>query len=223
MKLPETQRNRTTPEPEMDKPLKLEFPCALLVNECQRGLLEPEHALFPGITEQARSRDIVPRIAALADAFRAKRLPVIFIHVSHRADFSGVAINNPAVAYVRAVNGLAEGSAQVEPVPALAPQAQDHRVVRHSGMTVFYGNHLDSLLRNLRVNTLVLAGVSTNAAVPGMVLGGLDRGFSVVVPEDCIAGADAESHEALLKHLVKPLAQVCDSDKVEAALRSYRG
>ena len=87
-------------------------------------------------------------------------------------------------------------------------------------MTVFYGNHLDSLLRNLRVHTLVLAGVSTNAAVPGMLLGGLDRGFSIVVPEDCIAGTDSESHNALMKHLISPLAQICDSDAITNAIEA---
>lgn len=199
---------------------KLPAPWALLINECQRGLLEKDLALFPGIQQQAEARGIVAPLARLASAFRAKGFPVIHIHVSHRADFAGVSINNPAVAYVRKVGGLVEGSPQAQAIPALAPQASDHIVYRHSGMTVFYGNHLDSLLRNLGVRTLVAAGVSTNAAVPGMVLGGLDRGFSVVVPEDCIAGASAESHDALLTHLIKPLATVTDS---EALLQGLAG
>jgi nicotinamidase-related amidase len=198
--------------------VELNTPCALLVNECQRGLVEPEHALFPGIAQQAQARGILPRIVRLAEAFRAGGQPVIFIHVSHRPDFAGVAVNNPAVAYVRRVGGLCEGSVQVEPVPELAPHPSDHRVLRHSGMTVFYGNHLDSLLRNLQVRTLVLAGVSTNAAIPGMLLGGLDRGFQCVVPEDCIAGADPVSHDALMTHLIRPLAQVGCCDEVIAAL-----
>lgn len=199
-------------------PVALTTPCALLVNECQRGLLDPDHALFPGIAEQARARDILPPIARLAEAFRASGQPVIFIHVSHRPDFAGVAVNNPAVAYVRRVGGLCEGSVQVEPIPELAPQPGDHLVLRHSGMTVFYGNHLDSLLRNLQVRTLVLAGVSTNVAIPGMLLGGLDRGFQCVVPEDCIAGADPLSHDAVLTHLIRPLAQLSSCEEVIAAL-----
>lgn len=197
---------------------QLATPCALLVNECQRGLLDREHALFPGIAQEAADRGIVPRIARLAGFFRRNGLPVVFIHVRHRRDFAGVAINNPAVAYVQRVGGLVEESVQVEPVPELAPREKDHLVIRHSGMTVFYGNNLDSLLRNLQIRTLVLAGVSTNVAIPGMVLGGLDRGFSIVVPEDCIAGADPESHEALVQHLIHPLAQVCHSDDVAHSL-----
>lgn len=193
-------------------------PCALLVNECQRGLVDPQHAIFPGIAAQAQARGIVPRIATLAEAFRACAQPVIFIHVVHRPDFAGVAINNPAVAYVQRIGALCEGSPQVESVPELAPRPADHVIIRHSGMTVFYGNHLDSLLRNLQVRSLVLAGVSTNVAVPGMLLGALDRGYRVVVPEDCIAGASEASHDALMTHLIRPLAQVTDSATIVAAL-----
>lgn len=198
--------------------LQLSMPCALLLNECQRGLLTPEHALFPGIAREAASSGIVPHIASLAESFRLYGQPVVFIHVRHRPDFAGVAINNAAVAHVRRAGGLVEDSVQVEPVPELTPREVDHLVIRHSGMTAFYGNHLDSLLRNLEVRTLVLAGVSTNVAIPGMVLGGLDRGFSIVVAEDCIAGADRESHDALMKHLIRPLAQVCSSNAIVESL-----
>jgi nicotinamidase-related amidase len=198
---------------------KFPAPWALLINECQRGLLEKDLALFPGIQQQAEARGIVAPLARLAAAFRQQGLPVIHIHVTHRPDFAGVSINNPAVAYIRNIGGLVAGTEQVRAVAALAPEPTDHIVCRHSGMTVFYGNHLDSLLRNLGVNTLIATGVSTNAAIPGMVLGGLDRGFRMIVPEDCIAGASAESHAAILQHLIKPLARVCSSSDLLAELQ----
>lgn len=193
-------------------------PYALLINECQRGLLDKPVALFKGIADQAEQRAIVPRIALLAAAFRKFHQPVVFINVSHRQDFSGVAVNNPAVAYVKSQKGLCEGSIQVEPVKELSPQKEDHLVYRHSGMTAFYGNHLESLLHNLNVRTLVLAGVSTNVAIPGMLLGGLDRGYQIIVPEDCIAGASEDSHNALLLHLISPLASIVKSDELIAEL-----
>jgi nicotinamidase-related amidase len=191
---------------------------ALLVNECQRGLLDPAHTLLPMVAEQARARGIVPRIARLADAFRMAHRPVFFIHHVHRPDFAGVCINNPAVAAVVQQRGLCEGSVQVDAIPELAPRAEDHVVRRYSGMTVFYGNHLDSTLRNLGVRTLVAAGVSTNVAIPGIVLGGLDRGFHLIVAEDCIAGTSAEAHDAIVRHQLRPLARVVNSDEIVAAL-----
>jgi nicotinamidase-related amidase len=195
---------------------------ALLINECQRGLLEPEHAVFPGICEQAAARGIVPRIVALAAAFRAANQPVIFVHVVHRADYAGVSINNPAVSAVVRMGALREGSLQVEPVPELQPEPGDHVVRRYSGMTVFYGNHLDSTLRNLEIRTIVPVGVSTNVAVPGMVLGALDRGFQVVLPEDCIAGTSQAAHEAIVQHQLRPLVTLTQSSDMISLLDSRR-
>jgi nicotinamidase-related amidase len=194
---------------------------ALLINECQRGLLDPSMAVFPGICAEAARRGIVPRIASLARAFREAEQPVIFIHVVHRADYAGVSINNAAVAAVVKMGGLREGSPQVEAQPQLEVQARDHLVRRYSGMTVFYGNSLDSLLRNLEIGTVVPAGVSTNVAVPGMVLGALDRGFRVVLPEDCIAGTSQQAHEAVLQHQLRPLVTMTTAAEI-AALLSMR-
>ncbi|MEX1670418.1 isochorismatase family cysteine hydrolase [Zhongshania guokunii] len=191
---------------------------ALLINECQRGLLEAEHSVLPAITEHAAARQIVPKIAALAGAFRVRGLPVIYINVEHRADFAGVSINNPAVAYIRHKKGLVEGSQQVEVVADLSPQTADHIVRRYSGMTAFYGNQLESLLHNLDCKCLVLAGVSTNAAVPGMMLGGLDRGYQIIIPEDAIAGSGQEAHDAIIKHMLSPLATMTTSASLISAL-----
>jgi len=191
---------------------------ALLINECQRGLLEAEHSVLPAITEHATARQIVPKIAALAAAFRERGLPVIYINVEHRADFAGVSINNPAVAYIRHKNGLVEGSPQVEVVADLTPHASDHIVRRYSGMTAFYGNQLESLLHNLNCKCLVLAGVSTNAAIPGMLLGGLDRGYQVIIPEDAIAGSSQEAHHAILHHMLAPLATITNGSELSRSL-----
>lgn len=203
----------------MTAPLQLEGRSALLINECQRGLLEPEHSVLPAITRHAAQRQIVPRIAALADAFRRHHMPVIYINVEHRPDFAGVSLNNPAVAYIRKRGGLVEGSPQVEIVGALRPQNSDHIVRRYSGMTAFYGNHLESLLHNLGCTNLILAGVSTNAAVPGMMLGGLDRGYRIVIPEDAIAGSDQATHDAIVTYMLSPLATMTTADTVIESLQ----
>jgi nicotinamidase-related amidase len=191
---------------------------ALLINECQLGLLDPQHAVFPAIYSQATERGIVPKIAALADAFRQAGQPVIYINMEHRADYAGVSINHAVVAYVVKIGGLREGTPSVAVVPELAPQACDHVVRRYSGMTAFYGNHLDQLLRNLNITTVVPAGVSTDVAVPGMVLGALDRGFRVVIAEDCIAGTSAQVQDVMVHKIFPSLATVTTSEKIIAAL-----
>lgn len=191
---------------------------ALLINECQLGLLDSRYAVFPTLCAQAAERGIVAKIAGLAAAFRQAKMPVIFINMEHRADYAGVSINHPAVAHVVKIGGLREGTPSVDVVPELAPQSSDHVIRRYSGMTAFYGNHLDQLLRNLNITTVVPAGVSTDVAVPGMVLGALDRGFRVVLAEDCIAGTSADVHDFMVKRIFTSLATITSSEELIANL-----
>lgn len=193
---------------------------ALLVNECQRGLLETEHAVFPAIAEQATARGIVPRIAALLAAFRAAKLPVVYLPAIHRADYAGVPVNNAITAYTRKIGALREGSVQVQIAVGLEPQPSDFIVRRDFGLAAFYCTNVDALLRNLGVQTLVLSGVSSNLAIPGLTIAALDRAFQVVIAEDCTAGSSREVHDFVFQHFLPPLAAIASSAQIIDELRS---
>ena len=55
------------------------------------------------------------------------------------------------------------------------------------------------MLRNLGLETLVVAGVSTSSCVETTARDAADRGFQVVIVEDATAELDEPSHEATLK------------------------
>lgn len=59
--------------------------------------------------------------------------------------------------------------------------------------------NLDATLRRMGVETLVLAGVSTNVAIAGNTMTAIDPRYHMAIPEDCIAGADAQTRETLVK------------------------
>jgi nicotinamidase-related amidase len=187
---------------------------ALLINECQRGLIEREHGVFPALYEQALQRGIAAKIALLAQSFRTAQCPVVFLHAIHRSDYAGVQINNALAAHVKKLGALREGTAQVEPATGLEPLPQDFVVRRDFGMAAFYCTNIDALLRNLGIQTVVLAGVSTNLAIPGITIACVDRAFQVVIPEDCTAGSSAEIHELVVRQLLPPLATITTSAAV---------
>ena len=47
---------------------------ALVISECQRGVLDADVAVFPGIAQHAAERGVVDNIAALAHAFMIDNL-----------------------------------------------------------------------------------------------------------------------------------------------------
>jgi nicotinamidase-related amidase len=193
---------------------------ALLVNECQRGLIEREHAVFPALAEQAEVRGIAGTIGALVRAFRTGGLPVVFLHAIHRPDYAGVPVNNALVARTIKLGALREGSVQVEPAKGLEPHPSDFVVRREFGMAAFYCTNIDALLRNLGIQTVVLTGVSTNLAIPGITIASIDRAFQVVIPEDCTAGSSAEIHEFVMRNLLPPLATITTSAQVIASIQA---
>lgn len=191
---------------------------ALIVNECQLGVIDARHSGFPGLAEQVESRGIVAQIARLASAFRERGLPVIHVPVVHRVDFADIKANSLINALTLKHRRMAAGSVEADYVEALRPQPQDIVIERPAGLIAFNATSLDATLRRMDVETVVMTGVSTNIAMPGNTMTAVDLGYHVVIPEDCIAGADAVTHTIIVEQQLRMLARITTADAVIAAL-----
>lgn len=54
------------------------------------------------------------------------------------------------------------------------------------------GTDVDALLRNLGCRTLIVTGVSANVAIPNAVFDAVNRGYTVAVPADAVAGVPSD-------------------------------
>lgn len=192
---------------------------ALIISECQRGILDPAMTSMGELANQAASRGIFGRIAALSAVFREVGAPVVHIHIGHRADFGGCAPNSPLMASTRKRRTMIAGTPETESMPEIAPQASDFVSSRISGLGMWFATDLDGILRNEKVDTLVFVGVSTNIAIFGGALGAVDRGYQCVIAEDCTAGASADTHAWMLVNALPMLATITTGDAVAAAIR----
>lgn len=181
---------------------------ALIISECQRGILEPERSVSPGLAAMAAARNVVGRTATLATEFRARGLPVVHCIIEHRADFKGMRPNSYLGAMSLKHRSMTVGSEDVEIPADLGPEQSDIVSSRATGLTAFYGTDLDVMLRLENVATLVLAGVSSNIALPGLALEAVNRGYSVVLAEDCTAGSSPETHEFMVSNMLTLLARI---------------
>ena len=196
---------------------------ALVISECQRGILDPDLAIFPGLAEECAARGALERIAALAQRFRDAGLLVVHAHVVHRPDFRGYASTSPIAGRSRREGRMTAGSKDVEAMPPATPDPADHVSARHSGMGMWYGTDLDSTLRNERVDTIVFTGVSTNVALFAGSVGAIDRGYQAVIVEDASSGASAESHQWMIDNTLPLLATIASTDDVLAAVSAGSG
>jgi nicotinamidase-related amidase len=191
---------------------------ALVISECQRGVLDPDVAIFPGIADHAASRGMVDNIAALADAFRAAGRPVVHCLIEHRSDLAGILPNSLLGSLTLKNRRMIVGTADVEVPSLIAPRPGDFISARAMGITAFYGTDLDATLRLQDVDTLVVAGVSTNVALPGLLMEAVNRGYTAVLPEDATAGTSPETHQFMLDNLLSLLARKVTTKEVLAQL-----
>ena len=84
-------------------------------------------------------------------------------------------------------------------IDALAPEG-DEMVIPKTSSSVFISTNIDYVLRNLRVRSLIVAGVLTDQCVDSTVRDACDLGYLVTVPVDACATLTAERHEWSLRN-----------------------
>jgi len=192
---------------------------ALVVNEMQNAIANPAYDDTP-LASQVATRGIIERINALAATFRQGGAPVIFCTIAARSpDWAGFRVNCALAARIRRKGKLVEGTANAAIHDDLAVEPSDIVCRRSHGMAPFTGTDLDATLRGYGIDTVVLAGVSTNIALPGAATEAVGLGYNVVLAEDCAAGATPETHQMQVTQHLRLLATVTDADSVMASLR----
>ena len=86
--------------------------------------------------------------------------------------------------------------------------------IRYSG---FFGTPLDVGLKGLGVDTLVVAGLTTECCVDSTVRDAFHLDYHVFIPTDACASYQADLHESALKSLQLNFAMLVMTDEVVAA------
>ena len=92
---------------------------------------------------------------------------------------------------------MVEGEPLVDIVPELPPAPQDV-IINKQYASVFFGTSLAPLLTSQGVDTLVVTGCSTSGCVRATAVDGMQHGFRVIVPRECVGDRHPGPHEANL-------------------------
>lgn len=114
------------------------------------------------------------------------------------------------------------GSAAVRVAAPVAVADEDLVVRRLHGLSPIEGTDVDALLRNLGCRTLIVTGVPADVAVPGTVFDAVNRGYTVDLPTDAVAGVPADYTRAMIRHTLSLAATLAATDEVIAALARGR-
>ena len=193
---------------------------ALIAVEVQNRMTNPEYtdSNRRGLMEQVVSRGIIGKINTLADAFRAEGHPVIFATIVARPGFEGFKVNCRLAAQLIQNGQLVDGNPAARVNDNLRIASTDIIAIRRNGMSIFTGTDMDSILRGFGIETVVLAGVSTNIALPSSAAEAIGLGYNVVLAEDCSAGGSAETHEMQITKHLPFLATIASSSEIATAI-----
>jgi nicotinamidase-related amidase len=80
-------------------------------------------------------------------------------------------------------------------------------------VSAFCGTDLEVVLRGLRTETVVLAGLSTSGAILSTMKEAVDRDFEVVVLRDLCFDPDEEVHRVIMDKVFARHAEVTESEE----------
>jgi len=149
---------------------------ALVVIDLQQGIVA-----YPTVHPAA---EVVQRAAALANAFRARALPVFFVNVAGAAPGRND----------QGAGGSKSFPAQfIELVPELARRADEPLVTKRT-WGAFMHTDLEARLKQRGVTQVVLVGISTSIGVESTARQAYELGFNVTLPTDAMTDTNAEAH-----------------------------
>jgi nicotinamidase-related amidase len=187
------------------KDWKMKGKPALIILHMQQGLLARGSERLKLVMESG----IIPKQQELLKAFREKKLPVIFVSAIRK---SPVALNLPVYGHVyEEASALDLDASETEVIPELSP-LQGEPLLIDWPVTGFNNSGLEIALKLFQVDTVVLAGYTTNVAVYGTALGAVDRFFNVIIPADASTTASAEAHRAVMEIMAPRIALVTTTD-----------
>jgi nicotinamidase-related amidase len=174
---------------------------ALVLIDIQQGFDDP--ARGPRNNPHAEGN-----AARLLDAWRARGGPIV--HIQHHSIEPG--------------SSLRPGQPGVEFKPEVAPLPGEPVISKHVN-SAFIGTNLEAILRERSIDTVVIAGLTTNHCVETTTRMAGNLGFRAILVEDAAATFDrrgpdgtlwpaATIHAVTLANLNDEFAEICTTDVV---------
>jgi nicotinamidase-related amidase len=170
----------------------------LLVMDYQRAILNN----LPGADE------LLPRVAQAIVAARGRGVRIGSVRVAFsEADYDALPDTNKGFAAIATGRRLYHEAPETAVHDAVAPEPGD-LTVRKTRVGAFSTTDLDEQLRDGKIDTLILAGISTSGVVLSTVRDAADRDYRLYVLEDGCADRDDEVHGLLMRKVFPRQAYV---------------
>jgi gluconolactonase len=192
--------------------------CALIIQDMQNDVVMDGGAFASsGAPTHCREQNAIANAARLAEACRTRGIPVIHVWFVVEPGAPGLTLNAPLFEGMVDAKAMVRGTWGAAPVDGLEPKPGDH-VVTKMRMSAWEGTTLETILRAEGRDIVIVTGAWTNMSIEHTARTGADKGYVMVVPEDCCATMNADWHRASVDYALRNVSAVTRSDALIDAL-----
>ena len=186
--------------------------CALIIVDVQNDYIHPDGVFAKKGLVSKEMYAMMPNLKSLIERARAQSVPVIFIQTTHQDETdSEVWLSHSG----GVVNPCCRRGTWGAEFYELEPQPEDIIVNKHR-YSAFINTRLETVLRTLKADTAIIAGIMTNVCVESTARDAYARDYFVVLAEDCCAASTRFEHEMTMKNAEQCFGIVASREQIEA-------
>lgn len=159
---------------------------------------------------------ILPKLRGLISVFRENERPVIYTRHVHNPQ-----LNDAGIMGWWWEGMCLEGSPESEVHKSIAPLPEDKVIFKHR-YSAFYNTDLETVLRCLKIEDLVICGIMSNLCCESTARDAYFRDYRVFFPADGTGSVTEEMHLATLLNLAFGFAYVTECGELMRYLKTER-
>jgi nicotinamidase-related amidase len=172
---------------------------------------------------KARYGPVIARAVRLLEATRRAGVVVMYAAAHHRPDNATSAhlvtdTDNrlrpiPSERARESKPVVAAGTWEAQVIDELKPRPQDYMIPKFR-WSAFHQTYLDLALRNRNIDTLVIAGGSTDVGVASTAYAARDMDYKLVVVSDACTSPEEDNHRQFMQRVFPRMARVRTAEQV---------
>ena len=192
--------------------------CAMIIQDLQNDVIMDGGAFADsGAPQHARRQHVIDNVRRLAEVARARGVVIIHVWFVVEPGAPGVTLNAPLFEGLVDSKAMVRGSWGAAPVSGLEPRPGDF-IVEKMRMSAWEGTRLETILKATGRDFIINTGAWTNMSVEHTARTGADKGYFMIVPEDCCSTMNADWHNASINFALQNVSVVTSADAVIKAL-----
>jgi len=178
---------------------------------------------------QARYQPVIAAASQVLQGARAHQMMVAYAAANHRAD------NATSAHTIRDTDGrlnpipigqkpdfipiVAGGTWEASVIDELATAPADYVLPKYR-WSAFFQTYLDLALRTRQIDTLIIAGGSTDVGVASTAYAARDLDYNLVIVSDACSSPEHDNHEQFMRRIFPRMARVRTAAQVVEMLRA---